>query len=453
MLAGLECRRGATGRSSGCSNDGIAAAARAPTGRSDAVAALDRAADRREALGVRVEHAPRPVRRGQRAGNEMRDRDRVLPRRAAPPGRERGRRLARRRRRGRRRRVAARDARRDVDVELERRRADLGEPEADLLDEVEREPVAARRLRRPDRSAAPSSSPGRDRALERRAAARPRRSRCRGRRASGRRAARRSRRASATSPSRRSRSRTRASRASRRAARAARSASQRTASGPAGTGCSPTRSMPGVAYCAWISLRFRAAARPRRAARAGRAHAGLVHAPGGPLAARVPRDPQAHTLFEVCREPELCAEVTLQPVRRHDVDAAVMFADIMLPVLGMGVDVELVENVGPVIEQPVRTLADVERLTVPEPEESVPFILEAIAIVRRELAPEQARDRLLRRPVHGRRLPGRGQAEPRLREREAADVREPGRLARADGEARRRVLAATCAARCGRART
>jgi uroporphyrinogen decarboxylase len=99
---------------------------------------------------------------------------------------------------------------------------------------------------------------------------------------------------------------------------------------------------------------------------------------------------KSHTLFEVCYEPELCAEVTLQPVRRHDVDAAVMFADIMLPLLGMGVDVELVENVGPVIERPIRTMADVDRLTVPEPEEAVPFILEAVGIVRRELRADQA---------------------------------------------------------------
>ena len=62
-------------------------------------------------------------------------------------------------------------------------------------------------------------------------------------------------------------------------------------------------------------------------------------------------------LFEVCRRPELCAEVTLQPVRRHGVDAAVMFADIILPVLGMGIDVELVENLGPVVAEPVRTAA------------------------------------------------------------------------------------------------
>src|SRR5256714_8714622 len=97
-----------------------------------------------------------------------------------------------------------------------------------------------------------------------------------------------------------------------------------------------------------------------------------------------------HGLFEIVAQPELCAEVTLQPVRRHDVDAAVMFTDIMFPVLGMGVDVELVENVGPVIERPIRAAADVERLVVPEPEESVPTILEAVRLVRSELRDDQA---------------------------------------------------------------
>jgi uroporphyrinogen decarboxylase len=95
-------------------------------------------------------------------------------------------------------------------------------------------------------------------------------------------------------------------------------------------------------------------------------------------------------LFEVCRRPELCAEVTLQPVEAHGVDAAVMFADIMLPVLGMGVDVDLVENVGPVVAEPVRSAAAVGRLRVPEPEESVPFILEAVRLTREALAPERA---------------------------------------------------------------
>ena len=97
-----------------------------------------------------------------------------------------------------------------------------------------------------------------------------------------------------------------------------------------------------------------------------------------------------HGLFDVCRQPELCAEVTLQPVRRHDVDAAVMFADIMLPVLGMGVDVQLVENVGPVVERPIETAADIRRLLTPDPEESVPFILEAVRLTRAELRPDQA---------------------------------------------------------------
>ena len=95
-------------------------------------------------------------------------------------------------------------------------------------------------------------------------------------------------------------------------------------------------------------------------------------------------------LFDIVAEPALCAEVTLQPVRRHDVDAAVMFTDIMFPVLGMGVDVELVENVGPVIAEPVRDRAAVDRLVVPEPEESVPTILEAVRLVRQELRDDQA---------------------------------------------------------------
>src|SRR4051812_16780174 len=97
-----------------------------------------------------------------------------------------------------------------------------------------------------------------------------------------------------------------------------------------------------------------------------------------------------HTLFEICAQPELCAEVTLQPVRRHDVDAAVMFADIMSPVLGMGIELELVEGVGPVVQEPIRTAADVTRLTVPDPEESAVALLEGVRLVRAELAPEKA---------------------------------------------------------------
>jgi uroporphyrinogen decarboxylase len=99
---------------------------------------------------------------------------------------------------------------------------------------------------------------------------------------------------------------------------------------------------------------------------------------------------ERHSFFDVAHTPELCAEVTLQPVRRHGVDAAVMFADIMTPVLGMGVDVRLVEGVGPVVDAPVRTLADVERLRVPDPEEAFGPVLEAVRMVRSELRADQA---------------------------------------------------------------
>jgi len=99
---------------------------------------------------------------------------------------------------------------------------------------------------------------------------------------------------------------------------------------------------------------------------------------------------ERHGFFEVAGTPELCAEVTLQPVRRHGVDAAVMFADIMSPVLGMGVELELVEGVGPVLERPIASLADVERLRVSEPEEWGAQVLEAVRIVRTELDAEKA---------------------------------------------------------------
>ncbi len=98
---------------------------------------------------------------------------------------------------------------------------------------------------------------------------------------------------------------------------------------------------------------------------------------------------ERHSFFEVAETPELCAEVTLQPVRRHDVDAAVMFADIMTPVAAMGVELELVEGVGPVIAHPVRTAADVERLRIPEPDAFAP-VLEAVRLVCAELPPEKA---------------------------------------------------------------
>jgi uroporphyrinogen decarboxylase len=77
-------------------------------------------------------------------------------------------------------------------------------------------------------------------------------------------------------------------------------------------------------------------------------------------------------------------------VRRHGVDAAVIFADITSPVVPMGVALELVEGVGPVLREPVRTAAAVGRLRIPDPAEAVAPILDAIGLVRRELSPGQA---------------------------------------------------------------
>src|SRR6266850_4974333 len=91
---------------------------------------------------------------------------------------------------------------------------------------------------------------------------------------------------------------------------------------------------------------------------------------------------ERHSFWEIAQTPELCAEVTLQPVRRHGVDAAVMFADIMTPVVAMGLDVDLVEGVGPVLESPVRSAGDVERLTLPDADTAYGALGEAIRAVR-----------------------------------------------------------------------
>ncbi|HEV2342835.1 MAG TPA: uroporphyrinogen decarboxylase [Actinocrinis sp.] len=87
-----------------------------------------------------------------------------------------------------------------------------------------------------------------------------------------------------------------------------------------------------------------------------------------------------------CTIPELVAEITLQPVRRYGVDAAIFFSDIVLPLKAIGLGLEIKPGVGPVIEQPVRTEADLGRLRVPDPGE-LSFIAEAVRILTAELGP------------------------------------------------------------------
>jgi uroporphyrinogen decarboxylase len=94
---------------------------------------------------------------------------------------------------------------------------------------------------------------------------------------------------------------------------------------------------------------------------------------------------ERYGILELAKTPELCAEVTLMPVRELGVDAAVLFADIMLPLEPMGVDLRIEPEVGPIIERPIRSAADVAALRPFDPAE-VSFTLDAIRLVRRELA-------------------------------------------------------------------
>ncbi len=92
-----------------------------------------------------------------------------------------------------------------------------------------------------------------------------------------------------------------------------------------------------------------------------------------------------HDILTIAKTPELSAEVTLMPIDAFGVDGAVLFADIMLPLEPMGVDLEIQPDVGPIIHSPVRSASDVEALRVFEPEEGVEFVMDAIRLIRREL--------------------------------------------------------------------
>ena len=94
---------------------------------------------------------------------------------------------------------------------------------------------------------------------------------------------------------------------------------------------------------------------------------------------------EQYTLLDICSRPELAAEVTLQPVDRLGVDAAIIFADILLPLVPMGIDLAFAAGEGPVIRNPVRGPADIAALRPLDPEEAMPATLEAIRLVCREL--------------------------------------------------------------------
>ena len=89
-------------------------------------------------------------------------------------------------------------------------------------------------------------------------------------------------------------------------------------------------------------------------------------------------------MLESCRMPELVTEITLQPVRRHGVDAAILFSDIVVPLAAVGVDLDIVAGVGPVVAQPIRARADLDRIPALTPDH-VPYITEAVQLLVAEL--------------------------------------------------------------------
>ncbi|HZT07618.1 MAG TPA: uroporphyrinogen decarboxylase [Chloroflexota bacterium] len=95
---------------------------------------------------------------------------------------------------------------------------------------------------------------------------------------------------------------------------------------------------------------------------------------------------ERHDILTIAKTPELCAQVTQMPVDTFGVDAAVMYADIMLPLEGMGVPFIIEPEIGPIIDHPIRTAHDVARIRVIEAEEATPYVFEAIRLLRKELA-------------------------------------------------------------------
>lgn len=95
---------------------------------------------------------------------------------------------------------------------------------------------------------------------------------------------------------------------------------------------------------------------------------------------------ERHSLLDICRQPELAAQVTLQPVDSLEVDAAILFSDLLLPLEPLGIPFDFVKGEGPVIHEPVRTADDIARLRKFEPRESLGHVLATIRLLRTELA-------------------------------------------------------------------
>jgi uroporphyrinogen decarboxylase len=94
---------------------------------------------------------------------------------------------------------------------------------------------------------------------------------------------------------------------------------------------------------------------------------------------------EKYSLLELCRTPDLATEVTMQPVRRIEVDAAILFSDLLLPLEPMGIRFDFIRGEGPAIENPIQSPEDVDRLRRFEPREALSHVLQAIRHIKREL--------------------------------------------------------------------
>jgi uroporphyrinogen decarboxylase len=94
---------------------------------------------------------------------------------------------------------------------------------------------------------------------------------------------------------------------------------------------------------------------------------------------------QKYSLLEICRQPELAAEITMMPVKKLGVDAAILYSDIMNPVASIGIDFDIVQNIGPVIHNPIQSSADVEKLRPIQVEKDLSHVIKTIEILSAEL--------------------------------------------------------------------
>jgi uroporphyrinogen decarboxylase len=95
---------------------------------------------------------------------------------------------------------------------------------------------------------------------------------------------------------------------------------------------------------------------------------------------------RAGSFVNLCKTPELACEVTLQPIARYPLDAAILFSDILTIPDAMGLGLSVEDGVGPRLARPLRTRADIDRLAVPDPETELRYVMDAVRMIRRELA-------------------------------------------------------------------